>query len=537
MKPATGAAGLRRPSGMRLLSVLMLLASAAFAQDESPRINAVRFWSLGDVTRVAIETGGEARYQAERIDTPDRLVVDLIGVRRPAGTRGVQTIPVGDRLVKQLRIAVLQPGVTRVVIDLAAPLEYSISQLTNPDRLIVELRLAGPAPAPPVRSVTGSHSVDAEPASTAKPEPPAAAAAKLEPSASRKIEPAAQVPARFEPAAKKPESAPARTEIPAPVRLEPAAKKTPLTAAAAPPATPREEPPALPFVPPAADRTPNLLPEPPRIAPKKEKLDAAPPFERAQAAQRDSRGDRSLIRTLGLKLDRIVIDPGHGGHDTGTIGPAGMMEKNLVLDVARRLGALITARIGSEVIYTRSDDTFIPLEERTHIANEKKADLFLSIHANSSQSPRISGSETFYLNFTTSADALEVAGRENATSQTSIHDLQNLVQKIALNEKVQESREFASTIQKALYSGIPRNRTGANRGVKKAPFVVLIGAQMPSVLAEIAFLSNPRDESLLQRGDYRQKIAEALFKGLSQYASALSHFQVARQQPAGSQSR
>jgi N-acetylmuramoyl-L-alanine amidase len=520
MKPALGAAGLRRLSGLRLLSVLILAAGSLCAQDATPRINAVRFWSLGDVTRVAIETGGEARYQAERIDSPDRLVVDLIGVRRPAGTRGVQVIPVGDRLVKQLRIAVLQPGVTRVVIDLAAPLEYSISQLTTPDRLIVELRLAGPAPAPPVRSVTGSHAVDAETSSAAQPEPSAATAAKLEPSASRKIEPAVSAP----PAVRS-------------TRVEPPARKAPLIARAEPPARPHEDTPAPAFIPPAADRPPSPLPEPPRIAPKKEKLDAAPPFESAQAAQRDSHGDRSLIRTLGLKLDRIVIDPGHGGHDTGTIGPTGYMEKSLVLDVAQRLGALIAARIGSEVIYTRSDDTFIPLEERTRIANEKKADLFLSIHANSSQSPRISGAETFYLNFTTSADALEVAGRENATSQTSIHDLQNLVQKIALNEKVQESREFAQIIQKSLYTRIPRNRAVADRGVKKAPFVVLIGAQMPSVLAEIAFLSNPRDESLLKRGDYRQKMAEALFRGLSQYASALSHFQVARQQPAGSQPR
>ncbi len=225
----------------------------------------------------------------------------------------------------------------------------------------------------------------------------------------------------------------------------------------------------------------------------------------------------------------MVIDPGHGGHDTGTIGPTGFMEKELVLDVAHRLGALITQRLGSEVVYTRSDDTFIPLEERTNIANDKKADLFLSIHANSSQLPHIAGSETFYLNFTTSEEALEVAARENATSQTSIHDLQTLVQRIALNEKVQESRELANILQRAMYSGLPRNRSFKNRGIKKAPFVVLIGAQMPSVLAEIAFLSNPKDESLLKKPDYRQKVAEALFRGVSQYADALSHLQVARQ--------
>ena len=289
--------------------------------------------------------------------------------------------------------------------------------------------------------------------------------------------------------------------------------------------------------PPVARPQPTITPEPAHGTPKPAHPAAASPEETALAAKRDSHGDRSLIRALGLKIDRVVIDPGHGGHDTGTIGPTGLMEKDLVLDVARRLGVLVTARLGSEVVFTRSDDTFIPLEERTRIANEKKADLFLSIHANSSQTARIAGSETFYLNFTTSTDALEVAARENAASQTSIHELQTLVQKIALNEKVQESRELAGIIQQALYTNLARNRSLKNRGIKKAPFVVLIGAQMPSVLAEIAFLSNPRDEGFLKRQDYRQKIAEALFRGISQYEEALSHLQVARQRQLDSQAQ
>ena len=162
-------------------------------------------------------------------------------------------------------------------------------------------------------------------------------------------------------------------------------------------------------------------------------------------------------------------------------------------------------------------------------------DLVLSTFTRTPLARRNHRLETFYLNFTTSEEALEVAARENATSQTSIHELQSLVQKIALNEKVQESRELASVVQASLYTGIPRNRGLKNRGVKKAPFVVLIGAQMPSVLAEIAFLSNPRDETMLKKPDYRQKIAEALFKGVSQYANTLSHFQVARQQQAAVQ--
>jgi len=389
------------------------------------------------------------------------------------------------------------------VLDLAAPADYSISQLTNPDRIIIELRLSGHGPAmPPAHSVTGSH-ILTEPAPTPAPPVPEMPKAQPTPLPALKISPASAFEA----------ATPRRTPLP-PAKI----------AVASAPAV------SGPILPPASSdpvvserAMGNPLPTP--------KLPPPPlaPEETALAAKRDSNGDRSLIRALGLKIDRVVIDPGHGGHDTGTIGPTGLMEKDLVLDVARRLGALITQRLASEVVYTRSDDTFIPLEERTRIANDKKADLFLSIHANSSQLPRIAGSETFYLNFTTSEDALEVAARENASSQTSIHELQTLVQKIALNEKVQESRELASILQKAMYANVPRNRSYKNRGIKKAPFVVLIGAQMPSVLAEIAFLSNPKDEGLLKKPEYRQKIAEALFRGIAQYADALSHLQVARQ--------
>jgi N-acetylmuramoyl-L-alanine amidase len=206
-----------------------------------------------------------------------------------------------------------------------------------------------------------------------------------------------------------------------------------------------------------------------------------------------------------------------------------LLEKDLVLDVALRLGKLVEDRMGAEVIYTRSDDTFIPLEQRTALANEKKADLFLSIHANSSPYPRIAGVETYYLNFTDSKEALDVASRENASSQKSIFELQDIIQKITLHDKAEESKEFASRLQAALYAFSGRNVPGEkNRGIKKAPFVVLIGAIMPSVLAEIGFLSNPREEALLKKPDYRQKLAEALYRGVTRYSDGLSHFQVAQ---------
>src|SRR5207244_3507905 len=222
--------------------------------------------------------------------------------------------------------------------------------------------------------------------------------------------------------------------------------------------------------------------------------DAKPDLVRPASTPQPTRdGQSTLTRTLGLKIGRIVIDAGHGGHDTGTIGPTGLMEKDLCLDVALRLGKIIEQRLpGADVIYTRSDDTFIPLEERTNIANQAKADLFISIHANSSHDTGARGIETYYLNLKGSAEAMEVAARENATAQEGVHDLQNLVMKITQTEKIDESREFATDIQNSLSFRIQKaNRSVKNRGVRKAPFVVLTGAAMPSIPPAIPFLGNP----------------------------------------------
>jgi len=238
------------------------------------------------------------------------------------------------------------------------------------------------------------------------------------------------------------------------------------------------------------------------------------------AAKPTSLGDRSLIRSLGLKLSRVVIDAGHGGHDTGSIGPSGLAEKEIVLDVAKRLQTLVETQLGAEVVMTRDSDTFVPLESRTQMANDEKADLFLSIHVNSSPEKTVRGVETFFLNLNTqSRDALATATRENAASEKKIHELQDLLQKIVLNDKADESRELAKHVQQAMSK---RGNAGSNRGVKQAPFVVLIGATMPSVLAEISFVSNPEEEKRLKTPEYRQQIAESLFQGIKSYAETLS---------------
>jgi N-acetylmuramoyl-L-alanine amidase len=241
------------------------------------------------------------------------------------------------------------------------------------------------------------------------------------------------------------------------------------------------------------------------------------------AADPTADGERSLVRALGLKVGRIVIDPGHGGHDSGTLGPGGIQEKDVVLDVALRVGKLLHQRLGAEIVYTRDDDTFIPLETRTSIANKAQADLFLSIHANSSPDTTARGVETYYLNFTTDPSALEVAARENAASDHSVHQLSDLVKKIALKDKIAESREFAADVEGTLYAGLQRGNAGLkDRGVKQAPFVVLIGANMPSILAEISFVTNPRDASQLRDPGYRQRVAESLYRGVARYEGGLS---------------
>jgi N-acetylmuramoyl-L-alanine amidase len=254
----------------------------------------------------------------------------------------------------------------------------------------------------------------------------------------------------------------------------------------------------------------------------------AAPVQAAHTAQPTATGERSMVRALGLKIGRIVVDAGHGGHDSGTLGPGGIEEKDVVLDVALRLGKLLKQRLGADVIYTRDDDTFIPLETRTAIANKAQADLFISVHANSSQDSSARGVETYYLNFTTSADALEVAARENAVSDQSIHQLSDLVRKITLQDKISESREFAFDVEQSLYSGLEAGNSGLkDRGVKKAPFVVLIGANMPSILAEISFLTNPDDAHQLRDPEYRQRIAESLYRGVARYVGSLSGVRLA----------
>jgi N-acetylmuramoyl-L-alanine amidase len=233
----------------------------------------------------------------------------------------------------------------------------------------------------------------------------------------------------------------------------------------------------------------------------------------------NARGGFSIARQLGLGASRIVIDPGHGGHDPGAI-KNGVSEAELVLDVALRLEKLLLKQPGAAVVLTRRADTYVPLEERTAIANREGADLFLSIHANASGNIKTRGVETYFLNFAATPDAAAVAARENAPSGRTMSSLPDLVKAITLSNKRDESRDFAAEIQRALFRQL-RTAGMRNLGVKQAPFVVLIGAEMPSILAEVAFLTNRQDEQLLKRASYRQRIAEALLNGILRYQQTL----------------
>ena len=500
---------------------------ASAAAPDSGRVTAVRFWSLGDVTRIAIEVSSDFTFKYSHLPDPERMFFDIHGAHPDltSGARnGAHTIAVGDALVDQIRVAETQPEVTRIVLDLAQTTSVTTSQLSNPSRLVIELR-SKDRPMPPGRpSVTGGKDLTVSKDLTLSgdrdsiPTQPVMAKAAPTPVVSKPDVVSKPEPRKFEPPPvqprREPKIAPVVAEVETPARIAGMSKPARLPSFTT--ALPRELPPP-PQTASSSDTTGTRGPSPA----------AAPPVVRQSTPA--ARGDRSLTRALGLKLERVVIDAGHGGNDVGTHGPSGYYEKDLTLDVAQRLGALISERMGSEVVYTRSDDIYVGLEERTRIANQRQADLFLSIHANSSPYRAAAGVETYVLNFTTSKTALQLAARENATSDRSIHELHSLLEKIALKDKIDESREFAAKLQTSL-SVVSRSGTqGAkNRGIKSAPFVVLIGAEMPSVLAEIGFLTNSSEEVLLRKPEYRQKIAEALYKGISSYADTLSRIDIAR---------
>jgi N-acetylmuramoyl-L-alanine amidase len=485
-------------------------------------VSGIRHWSTPVYTRIAIDLQDQVSYQAARVPGPDRIYFDLYGARLDPSLNGRSVEVIDDGFLKRIRAAQFSNNVTRIVLDVSSVSDYSAFLLPNPWRLIIDIHglkpgvtpttnLASLPPAGTARSASpNANSFVAQPpvANSQQPSVPAAPSFARR-TATQDIASLGQQPNRVQ-ATDHPTTRPIAASVAGTVPA-PQADDGSLASTTPPPGTSRKKPSAM-------------HPAPPSLAENDDNL--APPMREAEPT---AGGERSLVRTLGLKIGRIVIDAGHGGHDAGTVGPGGIEEKQVVLDVALRLGKLLKQRLGADVIFTRDDDTFIPLETRTAIANKAQADLFLSIHANSSPDSSARGVETYYLNFTTSPDALEVAARENAVSDESIHELSDLVKKITLKDKIDESREFAADVQKSLYENLEEGNPGLrDRGIKKAPFVVLIGANMPSILAEISFLTNSEDARELQQPAYRQRIAESLYRGVSRYISGLSGVRLAQ---------
>jgi N-acetylmuramoyl-L-alanine amidase len=428
-------------------------------------IREIRRVVLPDAVRVTIELDSEVPFHDERIPDPARVFLDLPGTKA-ATTLVDHTLRFESDadIVRQVRIGRHPNNVTRVVLDAAGVTSYSVYPLYGPYRLVIDCvreQTAPPLAAPTVAPIVS---------------PTVAALLNARRFAIWQRNSPAVTPHHgvILAAARSSVAAPVDPPAPAPATA-PALSARPTTEASA-------EPPA-----------------------------------------RNVAGGLSLARQLGLGVSRIVIDPGHGGHDPGARGK-GVTEAELVLDVALRLEKLLEKIPGVEVLLTRRTDDFIALPERTAIANREGADLFLSIHANASTVAQAHGIETYFLNFANNQSAAAVAARENATSVQAMGALPDLVKAIALSNKLDESRDFATQVQRSMVDRLKgSNRLLRDLGVKQAPFVVLIGAVMPSVLAEISFVTNPQEAKLLKGNVYRQRIAEALFNAIRKYQTSLKN--------------
>lgn len=438
---------------------VMISPGAVDRPTDTPTLTNVRNFSGPDYARVVVDLSDQTRYTEHRDGT--RLTIQLSSAAISSSLLGRRFIVGDGGLLKRIVVSDGQSvsegfahRLVQIDIDVSSLSAYSTFRLSEPERIVIDLHAAG--------FIARATTRDGSTGSAITPEP---SASSVEKTTARDSQP--------------------RTENMSAVERN-ALKSLP-------------------------EITDPILP----LAQGNISSSAAEAAE-AIAAKVDAKAAQSTIK-------RIVIDPGHGGHDTGTISAGGMREKDLVLDVARRLRAYIKNNYPDvEVIMTRDTDRFVALEERTAIANSRRADLFISVHANASPSRAASGVETFFLSPDRApAEDLQAAARENAhlASDKTGEKPEPMFASVTVGNRVAESRELARYIQAGLVRGIGAQspRTAMNRGVKHAPFVVLLGAAMPSVLAEVSFLSNPKDEALLQTGQFRERVAASLFVGLNAY--------------------
>ncbi|HIJ80647.1 MAG TPA: N-acetylmuramoyl-L-alanine amidase [Desulfuromonadales bacterium] len=370
----------------------------------------MKHWSNPDYTRVSLELDRDVTWEAHQLGSGapgkgGRIYIDL---KRTRLGSSVKEMTIGDGLLKGARVGQYRPDVVRVVLDTENIKDYKIFPISEPARLIIDVR--------------GSH----------------------------------------------------RTEI---ARLEEAI---------------------------------SALPE--KVAEPKHEEPAAAAEKKAKPAR----------KPLISKIRRVVVDPGHGGHDPGAVGPSGLQEKDVVLAIGIRLRELLKEELGLDVVMTRSTDVFIPLEERTAIANKVGADLFLSVHANAAPNRSAAGIETYYLNLAKTEKAAQLAAKENGTSLEKVSVLQAILFDLMANYKLNDSAHLAEEVQKSLHKKIrARYADTKNLGVKQGPFYVLVGATMPSILVETAFLSNATEESRMKDPAYLGITADGILEGVRSYISSL----------------
>jgi N-acetylmuramoyl-L-alanine amidase len=403
-------------------------------------VQKIRYWSGGAYTRIVIEQNGSAKFQAQELKKPDRLVFDLLNTRLDSSV-DKDPLPVNDGILKQVRASQYAPDIVRVVLDLASIKSYAAFPLHDPERLVID--------------VTGEGGGTAELAVT---------------SSESGTQQTAEDTSEQQTGPKTEQKGESKTETPS---------------------------------------------------------SGIPPVTTPEVNNND--GEKlSLSRQLGLKIKTIAIDAGHGGHDPGAIGKSGLKEKNITLDVAKRLAALVKERLGCKVVMTRDRDVFIPLEARPAIAKTRGADLFVSIHVNANRKRKAKGIETYIQSLRASdRDAMATAARENAMSTKKLSELKSELDRIfadlAKDDKLEESLQLAHAVQGSLVDTMkPVQGHIVNLGVKRAFFYVLINTEMPSILAEVGFISNPDEEKLLKQDSYRQSIAEALYQGVKKYVEARS---------------
>ncbi len=392
------------------------VATKPAPRSPAAHVQEIKYWSNPDYTRIAIALDRDATWKSHELDKgtegkPGRIFIDIHNAKLgPA----IKDISIGDGLLKKVRVALFKPGVVRVVLDTDNFKDYKIFPLSDPARLIIDVR--------------GDRREEIH---------------RLESTLSQQVQ-----------------------ELPAEAKSHPKPDHATL-------------PPEKPV------KTPHRQP-------------------------------------VISKIRRIVVDPGHGGHDPGAVGQSGLQEKDVVLSIGLKLREKLKEELGLDVVMTRSTDIFIPLEERTAVANKVNADLFISIHANAAPNRAASGIETYYLNLAKTEKVAQLAAKENGTTLEKVSVLQAILFDLMANYKLNDSAHLAEEVQKALYKATRSKYTGTkNLGVKQGPFYVLVGATMPSILTEVAFISNSTEEAHLKDSAFHDLAATGILEGVRGYISNL----------------